>query len=109
MKSLKVRHLKTVKRKIDNGDDLEYDEKRGIINVDTDEVVIDIKMILGYNFTNGELDSDKDDGDDNDDYEEEDIESDEENKLEDVNEITNKCDKIKISSGDSDNEKDIEK
>jgi hypothetical protein len=34
---------------LDNGDDLYFDEEKGIINRDTGEVVLDIKSIYGDN------------------------------------------------------------
>jgi hypothetical protein len=45
LKILKERHKRTIERKLQNGDDLIFDEKRGIINEDTDQVVLDIKYI----------------------------------------------------------------
>ncbi len=47
MKSLKIRHLRTVERKLREGDDLVYDDEKGIINDETGEVIVDIKLING--------------------------------------------------------------
>jgi hypothetical protein len=59
MKELKVRHRRTVRRKLDEGLPLIYDENKGIINEETGEVIIDIKII-----TNPENDIGNDDEND---------------------------------------------
>jgi hypothetical protein len=35
---------------LDNGDDLHFDEEKGIVNLDTGEVVLDIKLIYPGNY-----------------------------------------------------------
>ena len=49
IKILKERQKRTVERKLKKGEDLIYDEKRGIINIETDECILDINQIFGDN------------------------------------------------------------
>jgi hypothetical protein len=62
MKNLKERYKRTVERKLENGDDIIFDEEKGIINDETGEVVIDIKIIRG-DFGNLTIDKDDDESD----------------------------------------------
>jgi hypothetical protein len=74
MRILKERHKRTVERKLENGDDLIMDEKLGIINSETNEVVLDIKYIYG---------DIKDDEEDTKDLKEEEKENNEDDDLSD--------------------------
>jgi len=47
LKNLKERHKRTVERKIQDGEDIIFDDEKGIINDETGEVVVDIKIIRG--------------------------------------------------------------
>jgi hypothetical protein len=56
MRNLKERYRRTVERKIDEGEDIIFDEEKGLINEKTGKVVIDIKLIRGL--SDDESDSD---------------------------------------------------
>ena len=78
---LKERHKRTALRRLDDGIDLEFDEKKGIINKETKEVIIDISLMY-YNA------NDKDEGSEDDNKiitNEEDIDENDENDLSDKN------------------------
>lgn len=45
MKNLKQRHKKTVERKLEDGDNLVFDEKKGIVNANTGEVIVDVNTM----------------------------------------------------------------
>jgi len=82
MKTLKVRHLRSVQRKLRDGEDLIYDDEKGIVNQETGEVVIDIKFIVGYDYSNSITD-DKENNLDEGGYGEDDGDEDDDDKDED--------------------------
>lgn len=51
LKNLKVRCKRTVERKLREGEDLVFDEQKGILNEETGEIVVDIKYIYGEDYT----------------------------------------------------------
>ena len=53
MKELKVRHKRTVERKLAEGEDLIFDKEKGILNKDTGEILYDLKTIYA-GFIEGE-------------------------------------------------------
>jgi hypothetical protein len=64
MKNLKERYKRTVERKLQEGEDIIFDEEKGIINDETGEVVIDIRIIRG-DFENLGLSKDDDENEKN--------------------------------------------
>jgi len=89
MKTLKVRHKRTVQRKLEDGLPLIYDEKKGIINEETGEVIIDIDLIINPGY---DLDGDN--------------EIEEEEKNEEKKESKNKEEENKEGEGDEENDSD---
>jgi hypothetical protein len=82
MKELKVRHKRTVERKLAEGEDLIFDKEKGILNKETGEILYDLKTIYA-GFIEGEDEEEKypgddsigsDEGEDNDDGKEIEIE-----------------------------------
>ena len=63
MKNLKERHKRTIERKLDEGEDIIFDNEKGIINDETGEVIIDIKIIRG-DFTADNFNDESDEKDD---------------------------------------------
>ena len=66
LKTLKERYKRTVERRINDGEDLVFDEQKGIINEETGEVVLDIKIIRGGDIENSMMCSEVDGDDDQD-------------------------------------------
>jgi hypothetical protein len=60
IKILKERHKRTIERKLENGDDLVFDELKGIVNEETGEVVLDIKFIYSTGADDEDLEGDDD-------------------------------------------------
>lgn len=65
LKNLKERHRRTVERKLEDGADIVWDDEKGIINDETGEVVVDIRIIRG-DFENFGISRDDSDGEEND-------------------------------------------
>jgi hypothetical protein len=81
IKILKERQKRTVERKMKEGEDLIFCEKRGIINKNTEEVVFDLKQIYGEFDQENDIEEGKEgkDGDiDDEDYDDEEGEFEEE-------------------------------
>ena len=64
LKTLKERYKRTVERRINDGEDLVFDEQKGIINEETGEVVLNIKIIRGGDMENSMMCSEVDGDDD---------------------------------------------
>jgi len=90
---LKERHRRTCDRKLAEGEKLEFDEERGIINAETKELVIDIKHVyynpLDRSVENSEDEIDENKGKKKDDIMEKipDIEDGDEDEASDIDEV----------------------
>ena len=87
-KNLKKKYQKTIYRKINKGIKIEYDESKGILDMETKEIILPLEKIVDVDEEGESIEDDDNENDDDDEKKEENIEKVEEIK----NDFNNKKD-----------------